>query len=126
VKQGWLVLLGFFKEGLLVAHQERLDGPVSLLSIVRGAAREILQFRAVPSSWRYISSLKAVAFSRRDARDVENIFLKDLATGEESAVTTNGIQGIAFSPVSESGSGLLVFSQQLRNKDLGIIRVDRP
>ena len=124
-KQGWLTLLGPSKEGLLLAHQERLDDPVRLLSVTRSAAREILQFRAVPSSWRLVSSLNAIAFSRRDARDVENIFLKDLATGVETAVTGNGIQGIAFSPVSDSASGLLVFSQQLRNKDLGIIRIDR-
>lgn len=125
-RQGWLMLLGHSKEGLLVAHQERLDAPVRVLSLAPGGApREILQFRAVPSSWRLVESLNAIAFSRRDARDVENIFLKDLATGVETAVTENGIQGIAFSPVSDSGRGLLAFSQQLRNKDLGIIRIDR-
>ena len=35
-KQGWLMLLAS-REGLLVAHQERLDGPVRVLSLSPGA-----------------------------------------------------------------------------------------
>ena len=55
------------------------------------------------------------------------MFLKRLDTLTETMVTANGIQGVSFSPVSTvMGSSILVFSQQLKNKDLGIIRMDRP
>ena len=123
--QGSMAILGLSEEGVLVVHQPRLDGPAVLLSLSPGKTRDRFQFQAVPNSWRYVAGLNGLAFSRRDARDVENVFLKDLETGKETALTANGIQGIAFSPVSQSGSGPLVFSQQLRNKDLSIIRLDR-
>jgi len=125
VSAGKLVLLGASHGELIVAHQPRLDGPVILMS-GKDSFRERFRFQAVPSSWRFVPGLNAIAFSRRDARDVENIFLKNLQTGAETQVTSNGIQGVAFSPVSDTAAGALVFSQQLRNKDLGIIRLDRP
>jgi hypothetical protein len=76
------------------------------------------------NSWRLLPGLNSVAFSRRDSRDVSNIYLKNLETGKETPLTANDIQGVAFSPVDSFGSDTLVFSQQLRNRDLGIIRLD--
>ena len=81
---------------------------------------------ARPGTLRLVPGLRAVAYSRLDERGVENIFVKDLDTRAETIVTANGIQGIGFSPVSVVASSTLVYSQQLRNKDLGIIRLDRP
>lgn len=122
---GDLAILGFRGPALIAAHQQKPGGAMVLKSLTRGVVRELFRVDAVPFSWRLVSSLNAIAFSRRDAREVENLYLKDLESGKETAVTTNGIQGIAFSPVVESASGPLLFSRQLRNKDLGMIRFDR-
>jgi hypothetical protein len=109
----------------ILAHQPRLDEDAVILAMGPEGPRELTRLRAELYSWRLIPSLRSVAFSRRDPRGVENIFIRNLVTGKETQVTTNDIQGIAFSPVAESGTGTLVFSQQMRNKDLGIIRIDQ-
>lgn len=88
--------------------------------------KTLFELDSKPPTLRLAPGQNAVTFSRRDARDVENVFLKRLDTLEETPVTTNGIQGVAFSPVSVLGPHTLIFSQQLRNRDLGIIRLDRP
>jgi hypothetical protein len=123
-KTGGLVLLGVLKGRPLVLRQEEVGQPVAIGTVQKGGFIELSRFAAVPSTVRYQASADAVSFSRNSANDVQNIFFKDLTTGAETAITSNGIQGIAFSPVAESGRGLFVFSQQLRNKDLGIIRLD--
>ena len=122
--QGSLSVLGLSGEAVILALRNSANEPIEILSFEQGHPRRVASFTAVSNTWRFIPGLNAVTFSRRDAVDVENIFLVDLQSGKETPVTSNGIQGVAFSPVSDSGRGLLVFSQQLRNKDIGIIRLD--
>jgi serine/threonine protein kinase len=117
-------LLGLVQGTPLITQRAGLNEPVVVSELVNGRLREKVRFKAVSESWRLVASGRAVAFSRRDSGDVENIFLVDLQSGKESPVTSNGIQGVAFSPVSDSGKGVLVYSQQLRNKDVGIIRLE--
>ena len=120
---GDATILGFSRDSLVVAHQPHLGGQVFVKSLTGTAVKDIFSIPAQPSSWRLVPSLNGVTFSRRDARDVENIYLRSLETGKETMITNNGIQGVAFSPVADGGNGVLVFSQQLRNRDLGIIQI---
>ncbi|MEO8358765.1 MAG: protein kinase [Vicinamibacteria bacterium] len=128
-KEGSVSLLGLFKGLPLVAVSSRTRPQLGALysleigTLAEGELHKLVETQAVFKSWQFIPAANAVAFSRRDSADVENVFLKDLQTGAETPVTSNGIQGIAFSPVSASGR-LLVYSQQLRNRDVGIIRLD--
>ena len=128
VVAGKLAILGIAGSALLVAEEPRPpDHRVRLRTIDRGSVKVLFDLDALPSTLRFIPGLNSISFSRRDSRDVENLFLKRLDTLTETMITVNGIQGVSFSPVSTaSGSSTLVFSQQLRNKDLGIIRMDRP
>jgi hypothetical protein len=122
--KGEVAILGEEEGRPILAHQPRLDEDVVILALGPEGLRELTRLRAELYSWRLIANLTSVTFTRRDPRGVENIFIRHLGTGKETQITANDIQGIAFSPVAESGTGTLVFSQQLRNKDLGIIRID--
>jgi hypothetical protein len=119
-----VALLGIAGGNLILVQQAKFGEPYVFRSWSNGTSRELFSTRLIANSWSYIRSAHAITFSRRDALDVENIFMRDLQAGKEIPVTSNGIQGIGFSPVSDSGGGLLVYSQQLSNKDVGIIRLD--
>ena len=122
-----LAILGQIGSSVIVTENRQAgEDRASVLSIDGAGVKKLFDLDAKPSTLRLLPSLNSVSFSRRDGRDVENVFLKRLDTLAETMVTANGIQGVAFSPVSALGSHTLVFSQQLRNKDLGIIRMDRP
>ena len=125
---GEMAILGHSGSALIIAEEPLPpDNRVRLRSIDRGSVKELFELDAMPSSLRFIPGLNSISFSRRDSREVENVFLKRLDTLTETMVSANGIQGVSFSPVSNAmGSSILVFSQQQRNKDLGIIRLDRP
>ncbi len=124
---GALALLGTLGRALIVTHQKAAqEDLVKVLTLEGGGVKTLFELAARPWSVRLVPGLRAVAYSRVDPRGVENIFLKDLDSGAETIATANGIQGIGFSPVSVLASSTLVYSQQLRNKDLGIIRLDRP
>ena len=99
---------------------------MKVLALREGAPTTLFDLEARPGTLRLVAGLRAIAYSRLDARGIENIFLKDLDSGTQTMATANGIQGIGFSPVSVLASSTLIYSQQLRNKDLGIIRLDRP
>ena len=118
-------LLGIHKGTPLVMERERIDGPMRVSSLIRNSPRPIVTIEASTDGVTYVAAIESLAFTRRDAHDVQNLFLHHLASGRETQITSNGIQGVAISPVSASVDGLLVYSQQLRNKDLGIIRLDR-
>jgi len=127
VSDGSLTLLGVSGEALIYSRQRvPTEDRVEIGSVGRTGARTLFLLEARPRSLRFAPGLNSLTFSRRDPRVVENAFLKRLDTGAETMVTANGIPGIGFSPISTTNAGLLVFSQQLRNKDLGIIRIDRP
>jgi len=96
------------------------------MSLTGATAKKLFDLEARSSTLRLVAGHNAVAFSRRDARDIENVYLKRLDTLAETMVSANGIQGVAFSPVAVTGSHTLVFSQQLKNRDLGIIRIEQP
>ncbi len=123
--RGTLTVLGFFRGAALVSEQSALDRSILVKSAGPGTVRELVRFEGEANRLRLLPGMTSIAFSRRDAMNVENVYLKNLETGRETQVTANGIPGIGFSPVGDSGSNTLVFSQQLRNKDLGIIRLDR-
>ena len=124
---GTLALLGTLGRELIVTHQKAAQEDfVKVLSIDGGEVKPLFDVAARPGTVRLVAGLRTVAYSRLDERGVENIFLKHLDTRVETMATANGIQGIGFSPVSVLASGTLIYSQQLRNKDLGIIRLDRP
>lgn len=124
---GMLALLGTLGRALIVTHQlAAQEDFAKVLSIEGGTVKTLFDVAARPGTLRLVAGLRAVAYSRLDERGVENIFLKDLDSGTETIATANGIQGIGFSPVSVLASSTLIYSQQLRNKDLGIIRLDRP
>lgn len=124
---GTLALLGALDHALIVTHQPAdQEDFVKVLALERGGARSLFEMAARPWSARLVPGLRSVAYSRVDSRGVENLVLKDLDSGKETMATANGIQGIGFSPVSVLAPSTLVYSQQLRNKDLGIIRLDRP
>jgi Tol biopolymer transport system component/predicted Ser/Thr protein kinase len=124
---GSLAILGWAGPALIVTATPRLGQDRTVVHSLRGSVvRRLFELDARPTSLALIPGRNALAFSRRDSRDVENLFIRKLDTGAETAITTNGIQGVAFSPVTVLGTHTLVFSQQLRNRDLGIIRLDQP
>ncbi len=124
---GLLAILGRLGSALIVSESPQSGEERSTVRSIEGATvRTLFELNVKPSTLRLLPGLRSISFSRRDAQDVENVFLRNLDTLAETMVTANGIQGIAFSPISFSGPHTLVFSQQLRNKDLGIIRLDRP
>jgi serine/threonine protein kinase len=124
---GTLSILGIAGPALIVAHVPRPgEDRASVLSLEGTKARKLFDLEARASTLRLVSGHGAVAFSRRDARDVENLYLKNLETLAETMVSVNGIQGVSFSPVAVMGPHTLVFSQQLKNRDLGIIRIEQP
>ena len=125
--EGSLTLLGLSGEALIFSRQRMpTEDRVEIGSVSRNGVKTLFPLEARSRSLRFVPSLNSLTFSRRDPRVVENAFLKRLDTGIETMITANGIPGIGFSPISTTSEGLLVFSQQLRNKDLGIIRIDRP
>jgi Tol biopolymer transport system component len=124
--KGLITLLGRVGATAFFTSNQAGEDQVEILSMDAKVVKTRFHLAAKPSTLRLLPGLNALSFSRVDARDVENVFLKRLDTLAETMVTANGIQGVGFSPVSAVGSQTLVFSQQLKNKDLGIIRLDRP
>jgi predicted Ser/Thr protein kinase/WD40 repeat protein len=125
--EGSLALVGVAGPTVIFSRQARpSEDRVEIGSVERNRTATLFTLDARPGSLRFLPALNSLAFSRRDTRAVENAFLRRLDTGVETMITANGIPGIGYSPISTTGSGLLVFSQQLRNRDLGIIHLDRP